>query len=159
MPWGSSRSAELLSFSWESDLEDRAVSAWAHAAPHGYSAVMVFDDPLGECQAKSGAALGFRREKGLEDRVCVIGWDAMTIIGDHKMNFIPALPQPETHNAVRGQGIECVGNQIRDDLKHFTPVHLGHQALREIFHYMHLSSIDRPFMDAERGFSESHQIH
>lgn len=107
-----SRSADGLGFCRKTDLEDRAASARVHAALHTYPAMVVFDNLSRERQAQPRAAIGFRREEGLEDLVPVFGWNAMTIIGDDDMNFAPTLAKPDTHSTVSGKGIERIDDQV-----------------------------------------------
>ena len=76
----------------QGNLEDRAASMRTHAAPHEDFAMVVFDDPDAECQSKPGATVGLRGEEGLKDRVSMLVWYTVTVIGNHKVHLVPAMP-------------------------------------------------------------------
>jgi hypothetical protein len=46
--------------------------------------------------------------------------DAVTVVGDHEIDLILSLANPEAKNTLSRQRIESVDHKIRNNLKNFT---------------------------------------
>src|ERR1700753_1010262 len=82
----------------------------------------------------------------------------MTVIRDNDVNLTLALAKPDTHCTVGGKSIECIDDQVRDDLQNFSAIDLSDQTLRQIFHQAYLSRFDGSLMNAKRGFRQDRQV-
>jgi hypothetical protein len=109
-----------------------------NAASKAYLAVVMVNDFSRKRKPEAGTSIFFRREERLKNLSDEFVGYTMTVVCDYKMCLVSTVSQFDPKRVLARQGIESVGNKVRNELKDFSTVYLGLQTLRKIPHNVNL---------------------
>lgn len=140
------------------DAEDCSTTLRTNTAAHDHSALMSFYDLFGKRQPEPGAAIAFRAEEGLKDRLGIITRDSMSIVCNQNVNTSIALMEPHRKRSLLRQSVKRIDDQVRHNLQNLAAMHLCHQRFTQVLYQVNPLLVDGPLVDAQSSLRQEDQI-
>lgn len=158
MPERTRLAALFSQLSGYGDANDRPASARPHAASNSYGSVMTIDYLLREIQAESIALIAFGGKEWPKQLWVILHGDAVPVVSNHEVQLVGPFSDTDVKCSGKRNGVKGINKEIRENLQHLADIDSGNYLSGQILDHMNALCLDRPLMNADRGFCQSNGL-